>query len=335
MRNRKNGKRDAVRRPATRRTAAGFILVAFLGTASCSLEKMALKKVAGMLTSTSSGTVFTGDNDPELVGDALPFALKLYESLLVSLPTHDGLRLTTGRLYIMYANAFIQTPADMTPRQEIEAKEALLQRAKNLYFRGRDILLVALLRKNPLLLEQLKARKYEEALAPYGPKDIDFLYWAAVGWIGAFAADPFDMKQLTALPEAGALMERVVALDLHYGQGAIDVFYIMYYGSLPQYMGGDLGKARAHFEKAMAAASRGDTSPLLSMATTVSVKEQKAGEFKALLSRVLEVEVDKYPEYRLVNTLNQRKARWLLEHIDDYFVIIEERPGARTKEGSR
>jgi predicted anti-sigma-YlaC factor YlaD len=329
----KNGRKEPVREPTKRPAMIGILLFALIWTGSCSLEKMAMKKVAGMLSSSSSGTVFTGDNDPELVGDALPFALKLQESILASIPNHDGLRLSTGSLYVMYANAFVQTPADMTPRQEIEKKEALLQRAKNLYFRGRDILLVALKRKNPALLELLKARKYEEALAPYGPKDIPFLYWAAVGWVGGFAADPFDMKQLTALPEAGALMERVVELDPGYGQGAIDVFYIMYYGSLPQYMGGDLGKARAHFEKAMTTAGEGDTSPLLAMATSVCVKEQKADEFKALLDKILEVDVDKYPDNRLVNTLNQRKARWLIEHIDDYFLILEERPGALAKEG--
>lgn len=43
----------------------------------------------------------------------------------------------------MYANAFIQTPADMTPRREMETKEFLLQRAKNLYLRGRGIHLVS------------------------------------------------------------------------------------------------------------------------------------------------------------------------------------------------
>ncbi len=316
-----------------RRLAVPFLLTVLLWGNSCSLEKMALKKVAGMLSSPSSGTVFTGDNDPDLVGDALPFALKLYETILASVPNHKGLRLSTGSLYVMYANAFIQTPADMTPRQEIETKEALLQRAKNLYFRGRDILIVALEKKNPSLLDDLKARKYEEALAPYEPEDIPFLYWAAVGWVGAFGADPFDMKQLTALPQAGALMERVVELDPDYGHGAIDVFYVMYYGSLPQYMGGDLGRARDHFEKAMASNSGGDTSPLLAMATTVCVKEQNAGEFKALLEKALEIDVDQYPENRLINTLNQRKARWLLDHVDDYFLIIEQPPGAPTKEG--
>src|SRR5512139_21368 len=165
--------------------AVAFALVVLLG--GCSLEKLAMKKVAGMLSGSSSADVFSTDNDPDFVGDALPFAIKLYETLLASLPEHAGLRLRTGSLYIMYANAFVQTPADMTPRRELETKDYLLARAKNLYLRGRDILFVSLERKNPRLRALLKERKYAEAMAPFGKKDAPLLYWTAVGWVAAFS----------------------------------------------------------------------------------------------------------------------------------------------------
>jgi hypothetical protein len=70
-------------------------------TISCSIEKLALNKAADMLSASSGNDVFTRDNDPELVGDALPFAIKFYESLLASVPNHQGLRLRTGSLYVM------------------------------------------------------------------------------------------------------------------------------------------------------------------------------------------------------------------------------------------
>jgi predicted anti-sigma-YlaC factor YlaD len=295
---------------------------------------MAIKKVAGMLTAPSSNNIFTQDNDPELVGDALPFAIKLYESLLASVPQHEGLRLRTGSLYIIYANAFLQGPADMTPRQEVETKEHLTQRAKNLYLRGRDILLVALERKNPDLLKQLKERKYKKALAPYEQRDVPFLYWVAAGWIGAFATDPFDMKLGLTLPQAEALMARVLELDPTYSQGAIHNFYILYYGSLPEYMGGNIQKAREHFKKAIDLAKNSDSSPLLSLAVTVCVREQNVEEFKSLLREILEFDVDRSPDNRLVNILNQKKARWLLDHVDDFF-LLEEKLKASRKEGAK
>jgi predicted anti-sigma-YlaC factor YlaD len=310
---------------------AGLCAAALLAFGSCSIERMALTKVAGMLSSTGSSDVFSSDNDPELVGDALPFAIKLYESLLASLPGHDGLRLRTGSLYVIYANAFIQTPAEMTPRREAETKEFLLARAKNLYLRGRDILFAALERKNPSFLARLKARQYKEALAPFGKEDVPFLYWAAVGWVGAFAVNPFDMTLGQALPQTAAMMERVSELDPGYGRGAIHVFYINYYGSLPDYMGGSAAQARDHFEKAQRTAGDADTSALMALATTVCVKEQNYKEFRSLLRQVLEFDVDKSPENRLVNVVNRRKARWLLDHADDLFIVIdEEGGGART-----
>jgi predicted anti-sigma-YlaC factor YlaD len=301
--------------------AAAFALVLSLG--ACSIEKLALRKAAGMLSGPSSTDVFTTDNDPELVGDALPFAIKLYETLLASLPKHAGLRLRTGSLYIMYANAFVQTPADMTPRSELETKEFLLARAKNLYLRGRDILFVDLERKNPSVRRQLKERRYGEAMAPFGKEDVALLYWTALGWVAAFSVDPFDMTLGQTVPQTRAMIERVAALEPGYGRGALDAFYVSYYGSLPDYLGGDPAKAREHFARAQAASGDADTSSLLALATTVSVKEQNAAEFRSLLERVLAFDPDSSPPNRLVNTLNRHKARWLLDHIDDFFIELE------------
>ena len=313
--------RKAVGPAAGAVAAAAALLVLSLG--ACSVDKMAMKKAAGMLSGPASADVFSSDNDPDFVGDALPFAIKLYETLLASLPEHDGLRLRTGSLYIMYANAFVQTPADMTPRSDLETKDYLLARAKNLYLRGRDILFVSLERKNPRLRALLKERRYAEAMAPFGKKDAPLLYWTAVGWVAAFSVDPFDMTLGQTVPQTRAMIERVAALEPDYGHGALDGFYVSYYGSLPDYLGGDPAKARHHFAKAQALAGKSDTSALMALATTVSVKEQNAAEFKDLLGQVLAFDPDSSPSTRLVNILNRRKARWLLDHVDDFFIEPE------------
>ena len=141
--------------------------------------------------------------------------------------------------------------------------------------------------------------------------------------MGAFAIDPFDMELGLTLPGAAALMERVLELDKNYGEGAIHDFHILYYGSLPDYMGGDLNKTRDHFKKAVEVSGGKATSPYLSLATTVCIKEQDVEEFKRLLNQVLEIDPDVDPANRLVNILNQRKAQWLLEHVDNYFLPAE------------
>jgi len=287
----------------------------------CSLKKMAMNTVADTLAAPDGGTVFTGDNDPELVGDALPFAIKMYETIMASIPRHRGLRLRTGSIYIMYANAFLQTPADLLSDQEYKKQEFLMKRAKNLYLRGRDILLEALEQKYPGFIKNMNRKKYNQALGPVKKEDVPFLYWSAAGWLGAFAIDPFDMKLGLTLPRAAAMMDRALLLDERFGKGAIHEFYVLYYGSMPDYMGGDFKKARFHFQKAVEQSGGKSSTAYLSMATSVSVKEQNVNEFKMLLGKVLSIDPDADPDNRLVHILNQRKARWLLDHIDDFFLL--------------
>jgi predicted anti-sigma-YlaC factor YlaD len=311
-----------------------IILPALLFSPACSIKKIAMNQVANALTGKTSGAVFSGDNDPELVGDALPFAIKMYESLLAANPGHQGLRLQTGSLYIMYANAFLQTPAGMLPEAEYKRQEFVFKRAKNLYLRGRDIILSGLENKFPGLREALRKRNFSKALERATKKDAPALYWAGAGWLGAYAIDPFDMDLGMTLPAAAALMDRVFMLDKNYADGAIHEFYILYYGSLPDYMGGSAAKAREHFDQALAVANGKSTTPYLSLATTVSVKEQNIKEFKELLNKALNADPDLVPENRLINILNQRKAHWLLEHADDYFLEMEVTDNEKEEKGS-
>jgi predicted anti-sigma-YlaC factor YlaD len=286
---------------------------------ACSIKKLAMNQVANALTGESSSTVFSGDNDPELVGDALPFAIKLYESLMVSNPGHTGLKLRTGSLYIMYANAFLQTPALMLPESEFAAQEFNYKRAKNLYLRGRDIILDALENSHPGFKQRMQKKMYTQALQSTTEKDVSLLYWAGVGWLAAFAIDPFDMDLGITLPAAAALMDRVYSLQADYGGGTIHEFYVLYYGSLPEYMGGSLQKARRHYEQAIAISAGKSSTAHIALATTVSVKEQNLEEFRSLLAKALAIDPESDPENRLLNILNQRKAHWLLEHAGDFF----------------
>ncbi|MBN2400631.1 hypothetical protein EH223_09570 [candidate division KSB1 bacterium] len=291
---------------------------------ACSIKKLAMNQVANALTTPTSSSVFSGDNDPELVGDALPFAIKLYESLMAANPDHSGLKLTTGSLYIMYANAFLQTPALMLPDSEFEAQEFNYNRAKNLYLRGRDIVLSALEGKYPGFKQYLQKKMYARALQSTNKKDIPLLYWAGAGWLAAYAINPFDMELGITLPAAEALMNRVYELEENYAGGTIHEFYILYYGSLPEYMGGSLQKARHHFEKAIAISAGKSSTPYIALATTASVKDQNLDEFRSLLAKALAIDPDIDPENRLVNILNQRKARWLIQNAGDFFPEAED-----------
>ena len=69
--------------------------------AGCSLKKYAINKIGDTLASGNS--VYESDEDIELVGEALPFGLKLMESLLAESPNHRGLLVSACQGFVRYS----------------------------------------------------------------------------------------------------------------------------------------------------------------------------------------------------------------------------------------
>lgn len=298
-------------------------IIVLLSFANCSIKEMAVKSVADMLGS-GGGTVFTGEEDPKLLGDALPFALKLYESLLESAPDHRPLLLATGQAFVLYAYAYVQSPALMLPEEEIELQLSELARAKKLYLRARRYTLRALELRHPGLRDSLFAQEWDGDLDFTDEEDVPYLYWVGMAWLGALTTDFFDMELLVTMPRAVALVTRILDLNEDYDNGAVHEFLATFYGSIPREMGGGEEKAREHYTRAVDLSGGAKASTYLALATTVSVANQDVKEFRELLEKALAVDVDAVPEYRLMNILAQQKAQWLLEHIEDFFLILEE-----------
>jgi predicted anti-sigma-YlaC factor YlaD len=294
----------------------GFLVI----LVSCSINTIAMNAVSDALTGEGSDT-FSSDNDPELVAEALPFALKLYDSLLAQNPDHEGLVIATGSAYVTYANAFLQIPAEMLPFHEYEKKEKMKARAKNLYLRGRDIMLDGLERKYPGFAAALNEEEYESALAPVTQEDVPYLYWAGAGWMGAFSLDVFDLRISMTVPRAAALMDKALELDSDYSDGAIHSFYISYYGSLPPELGGDKDKARHHFERAVEIADGRLAGPYLAYAEAIALPAQDVEQFTELLNQALAIDPEADPDNRLANIIYQRKARWYLDNLEEFFNI--------------
>ena len=96
-----------------------------LGTSvlpACSVKRIAVNKLGNALA--SGGTTFTSDEDPELVRDALPFSLKLIESLLAESPRHRGLLLAAASGFTPYAYAFVQEEADEIQDSDLDKSDS-------------------------------------------------------------------------------------------------------------------------------------------------------------------------------------------------------------------
>jgi predicted anti-sigma-YlaC factor YlaD len=201
----------------------------------------------------------------------------------------------------------------------------MLARAKLLYLRGREYCLRALELLHPGFRQLLEKNEAGQLLEKMTVKDVPYLFWASASWLGAFSTNPFDMEMLLTLSRPLALMDRAYSLDEGYNHGAIHEFYISIYGSLPVSLGGSPEKARFHFQKALEYTRGMKAGPYVALATSVSVPAQNAAEFKELLERALAVDIKSNPENRLENIIAQRKARWLLAHIGDFF-LLEDTP---------
>ena len=140
----------------------------------------------------------------------------------------------------------------------------------------------------------------------------------------AFTADSFDLTLLINLSEPVACMEKVLELDETYSNGAVHDVFISYYGGLPESMGGSQEKARHHFNRSVEISGGRSAAPYLALTTAVSVANQDVEEFRTLLEHVLSIDVDEDPDNRLANILSRRKAEWLLDHVDYFFLLPEE-----------
>ena len=287
---------------------------------SCSINRLAVRAVAGFLTTSGASTVFTGDDDPELIRDALPFTLKTYESLLAQDPRNAKLALATGSAFASYAYAFVQIPSDELPADQVDRQQAGHQRAKLLFLRARRYVLQGLDALRPGFSAALDGQGADAALRLVRRDDIDYLYWTAAAWLGAFSADPYDFSLIVTVPRAVALLQQVLAWDPAYGAGGGQQILISFYGTAPADLGGSEEKARQSFERAVTYSKGLKAGPYIALATAVSVKRQDAAEFKDLLGKALAVDPSAAPADRLQNTIDQRRARWLLDNVDQFFL---------------
>lgn len=268
-----------------------------------------------------SGGVYAQDGDPELVKAAVPFGLKTMEGLLQEKPEHLGLltALTSG--FTQYGYAFVQQDADAAELQGRTAEaRAGRARARSLYLRARDYGLRGLEVRHAGLAARLRGMKdLEAALAVAGREDVPLLYWTAAAWGAAIAAGKSQMDLVAQLPAPVAMMRRALALEETFEDGAIHEFFVAYEASRSQAQGGGPAVARRHFERALAISRGKKLAPMVGFAESVLVQTQDRAEFTRLLHQVLQADPGAEPRLRLSNVLSQRRARLLLDHVEDLF----------------
>ena len=285
--------------------------------AGCSVKRYAINKLGDSLA--KSGDTFSSDEDPELVAGALPFSLKLIESLLAESPRHRGLLFAASSGFTQYAYAFIQQDADEIEDQDIAKATELRVRARKLFLRARTYGLRGLEVRRPGFGKLLRADP-KNAVQAASREDVPLLYWTAASWGSAITLSKDNPDLVADQPIVEALIDRALELDESFENGAIHGFLVSYEPSRPGGSAGAAERARKHLDRAVELSGGKLASPLVSFAESVCVEKQNRKEFESLLKRALDIDVESKPEWRLSNLVTQRRARWLLGRVDKLFL---------------
>jgi predicted anti-sigma-YlaC factor YlaD len=287
-------------------------------TAGCSIKRLAVNKLGNALA--SGGSTYESDNDPDLVGDALPFGLKLIESLLAESPKHRGLLLAAASGFTEYSYAFVDQRADEAASESLERSKALRARACRLYLRAHAYGLRGLELHYPGIGAALD-REPTEVLARVRKQDLPLLYWTAASLGLAISTSKDQPEMIARLPAVEAMIHRVWEVDENWGDGSVPEFLISVESARTGVrVDQKQDRMYQYFERALKLSKGERASTYISYAENACVPAQNRAEFQSLLERALEIDPDGHPESRLANLVAQHRARWLLGRIDELFL---------------
>jgi len=311
-------RRTQVQRFERSRSQALLLVIAIsIAATGCSLRTIAVNKLGDALS--NQGDVFVSDDDPELVGAALPFSLKLIESLLAENPRHAGLLLAATRGFTQYGYGWVQQGGEETASLDAAESARQIERARRLYLRARDYGLRGLEVRRPGIGKQLPEQPVV-AVRALDARDVPLLYWTAASWGLAISLSKDRPELVADLPIVEAMIDRALELDESYEAGAIHSFLINYELNRAGGDGDPIVRSRAHFDRAVELSGGLLATPFVSLAESVSVQTQERDEFESLLARALAIDLDARPRWRLENLIAQRHAEWLQAHESELFL---------------
>jgi len=287
------------------RRPAVAILVIALGASGCSPSRMTAD-LAGRALS-GGGGAYASDDDPQLVREALPFAIKTMEGLIEASPDNAQLRLSAAKSTAAYAHLLGEL--DETGREGGA-------RRSRLFLRARDHALAGLEARHGGFKDQLRGDRVA-ALARADADDAAILYWAGAAWAAALSVDKSNLRLVADLPAAGALVARALELDEAVEGGGAAEFLISYEAGRPN---GSLDEAERRYHEALRLTDGQSAGAHVAFAGSVAVARQDRTAFRDALAAALAIDPDAAPSRRLSNTLAQRSAKRLLEREEELFI---------------
>ncbi len=259
--------------------------------------------VSSMAADTLSAAVLN-QNDPELVASGLPAYLLLVDGFVSQSPDDEDLLAAAAQLFSLYGSRFAPTP---------EQAVSLTAKARRY---GSSSMCLA----HPPACEWdgMTYDKFVSQLEELEPDQIDYLFSYAIGWLSYLDATSSDWSAVAELPWVEAAMNRALALDETYQNGAIHGYLGILNALRPPALGGLPDVARGHFERAIELSGGRDLSIKVEYARRYARMMFEQDLHDELLREVLDAPAEQ-PELTLFNTLAQQEAALLLESSAEYF----------------
>jgi predicted anti-sigma-YlaC factor YlaD len=291
------------------------LLTLLLLAQSCSIRKIALKSIGGALS--NAADEYARDEDPELVKGALPFSLKVMETILHENPKDVSLLLSVTKDFTQYAYAFLLPEVDDLEEKDRAAAKTVRDRATHMFLRARGYGIRSIEIRHPGFQAEL-TRDPKQAVRMLTRPEVPIVFWTAAAWAAAVATGR-EFTMLPQIPLFEAMMERVLELDDTYGAGTVHSFFITYEMVRLKNPGDRVALAKAHFDRALELSHGLQAGPYVTYAEYVTVAQKDRKEFERLLQLAIKIDPKQDPENQLANVVSQRRARWLLGRADKLF----------------
>jgi len=270
----------------------------------CSINKLAINATGSIVEHTMDALM--EESDLVFAEESAYGNLKLLEGLIKADPENEKFLFLAAKGFSSYALAFL----------EDNDKE----RAKIFYERGKGYGLRILL-KNKRFNEAFNndMDSFNQSLESFGRDDVSALFWTGFSW-GNWINMNLDLPEaLVDIPKVESIMRRVMELDETYYYGGVHLFFGISYGSRSRILGGNLEKARVHFDMAEKISKGNFLIDYYYKAMYYALPIQDRSLFESLLEKVITSPPDLLPEQRLVNEVAKVKAENLLYKMDEYF----------------
>jgi hypothetical protein len=287
-------------------TLRRLLLIGLCGAllGGCSMGQMVARSSSAIME--SGVAAMNRETDLELAKAAIPANLKLLEGLLYELPRDPGLRIRAAQGFYGYTFGFVEDDDPL--------------RASQFYRRGLNHALVALdalgLKGDAL---NMTPDELNSALAGLPRDAVPALFWAGSNWAKWIDMNRNEPARVAELGKVAALMRKSLELDETYYFGGANLFFGIFYGSLPRMFGGDFNKAEQHFEKVKAVTQGKLLAVDVLYAQFLSRQRGDRKQFHDKLTAVVDAPPDLYPEMALANAIAQRKAKILLKREEEWF----------------